>query len=564
MSNSDDWQMEAVHEQFEVFDSLVVPSQTITVQDNKRLSHAVVEVMRKHLRLSNAHETQIQRRTFSYKVYSTVLELCKVMNGNVFEFSFVVIVTNQNVYSRGLCKIPICIVTMRNRSVFIDTNSKVFNSWDTFMLENSLPACKFCFPVDGRYDVGGKLKIDFASTRAQTQSLVKMSMFASVVGKIVDVGKVAASCLIRVAPKCFKIISDLMPVAERFLRELYKHKAAILSLGMLFYNFKTNKIPIWDVMLDAYQILVPLCKSILPEAKIAWEGVKKSLPGAYNKLQKWFPKFFASASPSSQHDFLALTERVDAEAVEVEKEAMEKISDASMLSYNQQIFRNTISDCALYGKLNSSSGGKIFEETTENILNVTKEIAEKQQITTLHDLAKIFESVSIIVFEEYKREIDYYSKSIKAARNASKGEFDEDAFNEVYGIKGDPKDHFMQEVLQSCGKSLRSIFKVNEKTNEIEKQLKTVLIPLWKKHNDDDVDGLYRCIGARGTGNLSTQAWLSVFQENFGQLRTENTKSRSLHSMTAFYSDEFNALVSQEVNEENTSEGLVFFEKHIQ
>lgn len=555
--------MEAVHEQFEVFDSLVVPSQTITVQGNYSLTVAVLDVMRKHLRPSN---DQLPLRTTSetiQTVVNTFLKVCKLLEENVIEFSFVVIVTNQNGYSGGLCKIPICIVTVQNRAVFIDINGKIFNSWDTFMRENNLPTCKFCFPVDGRYNVGGKLKIDFASTEAQTQSLVKTSMFASVVGKIIDVKKVAASCLIKVAPICFKIVSDLTPVTEKFLRLFSKHKAAILSLGVLYFDFRNNKKPMFEVVLEAYKLFMPICKS-MSECKTLWDDVRKSLSEAYNKLQKLFPKFFASASPSSQHDFLALTERVDSEVVEVEKEAMLKISDATMLSYNQQIFSNTISDSAVYGGLNSSGGGKIFETTTENILTVTKEIAEKQQITTLHDLAKIFESVSINVFEEYKMEIDHYSKYINAARHASKGEFDEDTFNELYGIKGDPKDHFMQNVLQSCRKSVRRIFKINEKTIEIEKQLKTVLIPLWKKHNDDDVDGLYRCIGVRGTGELSTLDWLSIFQENFGQFSTENTKISTLGPMTALYSDEFNPFVSQEVNEENTSEGLVFFEKRIQ
>lgn len=557
--------MEAVHEQFEVFDSLVVPSQTITVQGNSSLHVAVLDVIKKHLRPSN---DQLPLRTTSetiLKVVNTSVTVCTLLKENVIEFSFVVIVTNQNRYSGGLCKIPICIVTVRNRSVFIDINGKVFNSWDTFMREreNNLPTCKFCFPVDGRYNVGGKLKIDFASTEAQTQSLVKTSMFVRVVGKIIDDRKVAASCLIKVAPICFKIVSDLMPVTERFLRLLSKHKPAISSFGVLYSDFRNNKKSMIEVMLEAYKLFMPICK-LMSECKTLWDDVRKSLSGAYNKLQKLFPKFFASASPSSQHDFLALTERVDSEVVEVEKKAMLKISDATTLSYHQQIFSNTIKDCAVYGGLRSSGGGKIFETTTENILTVTKEIAEKQQITTLHDLAKIFESVSINVFEEYKMEIDQYSKYINAARYASKGEFDEDTFNERYGIKGDPKDHFMQKVLQSCAKSMRGIFKINEKTIEIEKQLKTVLIPLWKKHNDDDVDGLYRCIGVRGTGELSTLDWLSVFQENVGLFSTENTKSSILGPMAALYSDEFNAFVIQEVNEENTSEGLVYFEKRIQ
>lgn len=559
--------MKAVHEQFEVFDSLVVPSQTISVQDNKPLINAVVQVtMFKHLRLSNEDDTSIQLDKISSTVYSTVLKICEYLKENVMEFSFVVIVTNQNGYSGGLCKIPICIVTMRNQSFlfFIDIKGRIFSSWHNFMQENSLPACKFCFPVDGRYNFGGKLKIDFASTQAQTQSLVKTSMFPSDVGKFIDVATVGASCLIKVAPVCLQIVSDLKPIAEKFLVKVFQHKGVILPLVTLFFDLKTGKKQMWDVIVPAYKLLDPLCKTILSEGKIAWKDVKKVLAEAYVKLQKLFPKLFASASLSSQHDFLALTERVNSQVVEVEREATLKISGATMVSYNQQIFRNTIHDCSVYGGLKSSGGGKIFETTTENILTMTKEMAEKQQIKTLHDLANTFESVSINVFEEYKMEIEHYSKALEAARSASKGEFDEDKFNAIYGIEGDPKDHLMQKVLQSCGKSVRSIFKLNEETIKIEKRFKTVLIPLWKKHSNDDADGLYCCIGARGTGELSAQDLLSVFEESFGQLSTENTSDYRLDCMTVLMSDKFKAFVVQKVNEENTSEGLVFFEKLIQ
>lgn len=123
--------MEAVQDQFEVFDSLVVPSQTITVQGNYSLTVAVLDVIRKHLRPSN---DQLPLRTTSetiQTVENTFLKVCKLLEENVIEFSFVVIVTNQNGYSGGLCKIPICIVTVQNRAVFIDINGKIFNSWDT-------------------------------------------------------------------------------------------------------------------------------------------------------------------------------------------------------------------------------------------------------------------------------------------------------------------------------------------------------------------------------------------------------------------------------------------------
>lgn len=96
---------------------------------------------------------------------------------------------------------------------------------------------------------------------------------------------------------------------------------------------------------------------------------------------------------------------------------------------------------------------------------------------------------------------------------------------------------------------------VKVKTEELKKHSKIVLIPLWKK--DSDVDGLYRCIGVRGAGKLSSQALFSVLQENFGNL-TEITKSSSIDCMTTIYSNEFTAFISQQINEENTSEGLVF------
>lgn len=550
-----------------------MPHKQINVQRNHDLTSSVLDVMRMHLRLNN-EDVSFRTTSIVKSVVSTVLELCKVTNDDVLEFSFVIVVTNQDGYREEVCKVPIFIVRLDNRSIFIDINSKMFKSWEIFLQENSLPACKFCFPVGGRYNVGGKLSIDFASSPAATLSLVKPSMLRNVVGRIVDVVKVAASCLIKIAPICFKIVSDLMPVAERFVSKIFARQEDILNLGLLFFDFKTKKRPLCDIMICAYGILMELGKTILSEVKSAWVDVKKSLSEAYNELKNMFPKLFDSALPSSQHEFLALTERVDSETIRIENEAKEKISAATKFTsgsicpdhdrtYNQQIFNNSITACALQGRLNNSKGNKPFETTTLELLNVTKEIANVQQVPKLDDLKNIFESVSFTVFEEYRHNIDTYSQSIKAARGATTGEFDVNAFNTSLKIRGDPEDHFMQVALQSCLKSLRCMFKVKVKTEELKKHSKIVLVPLWKKDNDDDVDGLYRCIGVRGTGKFSAQDLFSVLQENFGNL-TESTKCSSIDCMTTIYSNEFTALVSQQINEENTSEGLVFFERCIQ
>lgn len=556
-----------------MFNSLIVPHKEINVQRNHDLTSSVLDVMRMHFQLNN-EVVSFSTTSIVKSVVSTILELCKVTKVDVLEFSFAVVVTNQNRYTEKVCKVPIFFVRLDNQSIFIDINSKMFKSWEIFLQQNSLPACKICFPVGGRYNVGRKLNIDFSSSPAAAQSLVKTSMLRSVVGNVVDVVKVAASCLIKIAPICFKIVSDLMPVAERFVGKIFTMRKEILNLGLLFFDFKTKKRPLCDVMICAYGILLELGTMILSEVKSAWVDVKKSLTEAYNELKIMFPKLFDSASPSSQHEFLALTERVDSETIRIENEAKEKISAATKFAsgsicfdhdttYNQQIFNNSITACALQGRLTNSKGNKPFETITLELLNVTKEIANVQQVPKLDDLKNIFESVSFTVFEEYRHNIDTYSQSIKAARDATTGEFDVNAFNKSLKIRGDPEDHFMQVALQSCLKSLRCIFKVKVKTEELKKHSKIVLIPLWKKDNDDDVDGLYRCIGVRGTGKFSSQALFSALQENFGNL-TEITKSSSIDCMTTIYSNEFTALVSQQINEENTSEGLVFFERCIQ
>lgn len=122
-----------------MFNSLIVPHKEINVQCNHDLTSSVLDVMRMHFQLNN-EDVSFSITSIVKSVVSTILELCKVTEVHVLEFSFAVVVTNQNRCTDKVCKIPIFIVRLDNRSIFIDINSKMFKSWEIYLQENSLPA----------------------------------------------------------------------------------------------------------------------------------------------------------------------------------------------------------------------------------------------------------------------------------------------------------------------------------------------------------------------------------------------------------------------------------------
>lgn len=108
---------------------------------------------------------------------------------NIF-ISYAVVVTNEVTNDNFLCKFPVFRVLVGDQHIFIDLSGSVYKSWDTFMRSNDMPACKFCYPVNGCYDVRGKLKVDFALSPAFSQSQRHFWYF---IGGVVVCGVVVAA-----------------------------------------------------------------------------------------------------------------------------------------------------------------------------------------------------------------------------------------------------------------------------------------------------------------------------------------------------------------------------------
>lgn len=104
-------------------------------------------------------------------------------------------------YKGGICDTPVFRIVTDNGSVFIDAQSRVYSSWTSFMENNKLPDCEYCFPVNGEY-YANKVEVGFAYSPANSLFSKTMDCLdtAGSIASLAAAGVFAAGLMITVAP----------------------------------------------------------------------------------------------------------------------------------------------------------------------------------------------------------------------------------------------------------------------------------------------------------------------------------------------------------------------------
>lgn len=575
----DDWQLQAVHEQFNIFEKLFEPCSSYAVTDLREIIKKVDAVIKQQLRMKSG-KTESSRY-----IGAELIKAIPDEENNIF-ISYAVVVTNEVTNDNFLCKFPVFRVLVGDQHIFIDLSGSVYKSWDTFMRSNDMPACKFCYPVNGCYDVRGKLKVDFALSPAFSQS---QRHFWCFIGGVVVCGVVVAVTFFFVVPPfVFKLADGLIPFAEQWAPTIVINAMRyIVDLVKLNQQHRNGKKCTFDFTFDVCKLLRKAYATFKDQIDPIWEEIKKTMYAVYSYLYKLFAKYFTKASNESKHNFFANVVRVEEEMSQAEEEACAQLNEMKRSltsnespistlgtvmvydsSYNRQIFQCCRSDSALLDEIKSRNNEHdkctqfhTFKPTTESLLTLTETVSNQLGVTTLSDVKDIFESLCCIVKDEYKNKIDNYIKGVYAANAAARHDMNLDVYNKSLGIVGDPKDHFMKEAMQATQES-RLAYRLKEKIKEFQMDSKIFLIPIYKMSEDDDV-GVYKSIGVRGKGKFSAQWLLTVLKESLSDLDESTLVVNETNSVIYIRSEDISIFAYQEVNEENTSEGIVYVNKLI-
>lgn len=575
----DDWQLQAVHEQFEVFEKLFEPCYSYASTDLREIIKKVDSVIRQELRMKS--DKNILR---SRQICLKLIEAIPDEEDNIF-MSYIVVVTNEDT-DANLCKFPVFRILVGDQHTFVDLGGSVYKSWDAFMKSNDMPACKFCYPVNGCYDVRGKLKVDFGLSPAASRS--RRHFWYFIEGVAVCAVVVAATLFFEVPPIVYTFADKLIPFAEQWLpTTISTVMRYIVDLVKLSLRYQNGTLCTLDLTRDVSNLLCKVYATFKDQIDFIWEETKKALSAAYNYLYKTFAKYFKKAPNGSKHRFLANVVRVEEEMSQAEEEACAQLNEMNRsltstespistlgtvmvydTSYNRQIFQCCRSDSALFDEIKNRKNERdkctqpqTFKPTTENLLILSQKVSNQLEVTTLSEVKDIFESLSCIVKDEYKNKIDNYIKGVYAAKAAARHEMNLDVYNKSLGIVGDPKDHFMNEAMQSIQES-RLAYRLEEKIKEFQMDSKIFLIPIYKMSEDDDV-GVYKSIGVRGKGKFSAQWLLTVLKESFSDLDEGTLVVNETNSVIYIRSEDISIFAYQEVNEENTSEGIVYVNKKV-
>lgn len=571
-----DWQLQAVHEQFDVFENLFEPCSSFAATDLSSIIKNVDAVIKRQLRMKS------NKTTSSRDISLALIKAVPEDKNNIF-ISYAVVVTNEDT-NDNLCKFPVFRVQVGNQHTFVDLGGSAYKSWDTFMKSNDMPACEFCHPVNGCYDVKGKLKVDFALSPAL--SLSQRHFWYYVGGFAVCGVVVAATFFFEIPPIVFQFADKLIPFAEKWAPGIiYNAMKHILNVAKLNQHYRNGNICITEFTFLVFRFLCVAYATFKDEIDHVWTETKRSMYAVYNHLYKKFTKYFEKASNGSKHHFFANVVRVEEEMSQVEEEAGAQLNEMNRSlrnnkspistlgsimvydsSYNRQIFQSCRSDSALLQEIKSRNNEsdkctqlQIFKPTTESLLTLSQTVSNQLGVTTLSDVKDIFESLNFIVKDEYKNKVDNYIKGVYAASAAARHEMNLDVYNKSLGIVGDPKDHFMKEAMESTQET-RLAYRLKEKIKEFQMDSKIFLIPIYKISEDDDV-GVYKSIGVRGTGKFSAQCLLKVLKESLSDLDERSLVVNETNSVIYIRSEDISIFAYQEVNEENTSEGLVYVNK---
>lgn len=104
-------------------------------------------------------------------------------------------------YKGGICDTPVFRIVTDNGSVFIDAQARVYSSWGSFVENNKLPDCEYCYPVNGEY-VADKAEVGFAYSPASSLFSKTMDCLdtAGSIASLAAAGVFAAGLMVTVAP----------------------------------------------------------------------------------------------------------------------------------------------------------------------------------------------------------------------------------------------------------------------------------------------------------------------------------------------------------------------------
>lgn len=571
----DEWQLEAVNEQFNVFDTINTPFARIS-QDNFR------DVLTEVRKIRSSHmKMKTQSMTEPINDRAITAEIIKSSEGDEIRLSFVVLVTNIEM-NNSLCKMPIFVLMKRNQKVYIDLNLALFTSWKAYLTNNSLPPCQYCFPVGGEYRVGGKLAIDFGKSPAAIK--VDTNIMWKGIGFMVAVGLVVGSFFFRLDVKELTKnarTDSLLKIADEFIPGIQRYGAYVLKGALLVQQLRSGDKS-WECFPLLWKFLIEVRDEFSEEIDCVFKKVTKALRSLYNWISEKLKHFFEKASKWARDTFLAVVSREDDDIIEIEVE-VEEILEASRRnncqskaklvggdvhvkpheqesnsSYADQIFRNAKTESALHCGMKTKDNSGLHPQTIE-LLELSNSLALNLNKTNLKDVQDIFEVISSLIKEEYKSKIDVYSKMLEAAKCGSGTKIDVEMFNKSLGIEGDVRSHYWQEAMVAVLK-MRNMYQMDY--NLKIKEQKTILVLPIAKRDENTHQGLFKLVGVNGAGLFSANELIKVLKENKFNL-SEDLKIIERSGNIIIQSGGTTISAVQELNSaDNTSEGMLHVDEH--
>ncbi|XP_054274291.1 uncharacterized protein LOC128994079 [Macrosteles quadrilineatus] len=560
----DEWQLEAVEKQFKVFESLKEPYKRISLTNLRTLMEEVSSIKNLHTKMNKTkHSTPSE---ISLQIINQQCE-------EEIKLSFIVIVTNMK-QNGTLCKMPVFVLISNERTKYIDMNLTLFNSWDAFFNNNDLPPCQYCFPVNGLYNVGKKLKIDFASSPVALRQNV--NVFWKCLGFVAGVGLVVASFFFTIPPvdRYTQKADSLLSIANEYVPGIRKYGIMFLKAVTLVQQLKSGKDDLIDILPQLFRFLTTVNDNFKEEISMIYGWIKDTLWKIYNWIKTKVSHFFEKASAWAQHKFLAVTHRVNSEVIAAELEAYEILEESRKNNQKFQtpvdataihatvntevgtIFRNAKTESALQNNMLKGNSDENIHPVTSDLLEISNKVANQLQKEGLKDVQDILEAYLGFVKDEFLKCINLYTKMLDAAKAGAGHAINVETFNLTLGIKGDVTAHYWAEAFKIISDTPRLGFLLQAEIKELEKQKKLLIFPIVKM-TEDDTMGLYRCVGPDGKGKFAAKDLLLALEGIQIPIKNEKLVINETPSAVVIRQNELTIVASQKLNSDNTSEGML-------
>uniref|UniRef100_A0A1B6GEL0 DUF4781 domain-containing protein n=1 Tax=Cuerna arida TaxID=1464854 RepID=A0A1B6GEL0_9HEMI len=542
---ADDWKLKAAHEQFDIFDTLFVQNTTCT--NTGELLKQVDIIKNNHLRWPKITPEPTK------KLLAEIVKACDGHGLKNYTFSFTVIVSNEKNGDK-LCKMPIFVINNGNKTTFIDLNCSNYQSWNLYLKNNNLPSCEFCFPVDGLYIVGGKLRIDFAKSQVGQLHIWKERLFSFGCFVLVSAIAVVTCVFFKVQGTTIDSIFSnlLLPIAEKFLSDSLPLLKLLKKLLKIVSMIQQGNQSLLLLMNYAFRILIEIRDMYEKEITEAFESVKREMKKSFEYLRKLFKWNSKSEEKAETISLFAKANRTDAIVRMLMSDSKNQLNASinpdSPVNNVREIFENSKTECAFSV---SEKDYDDFHPNTRNLLEISKNIANNLKSETLTD-QDIFEAFSTMVIDEYNQNVEDYTKTSNALRdrfNLSSTEI-----NDILGIEGDFKGYFWNKAIQSA-KELRFGMKMKEKLEEF-KLNKKVTLNLLARSNSGD---FYVCVGKQVGILISTEDFVNVLSEKEIYVHKNHVINKKGNMYVQ--SEEYVILLQQSSDTESVTEGFVFIQR---